>query len=65
MVNGLLESGHRLKKICHCCVCDTASTLKDLNLENVVDNLGLIPGYTFVEISFFMLMFVAIREKVE
>ena len=43
MVNGFLEAGHRLKKICHCCVCDTASTLKDLNLENVVDNLGLIP----------------------
>ena len=36
-----------------------------LNLENVVDNLGLIPGYTFVEISFFSLIFVAIREKVE
>ena len=39
--------------------------LSILNLENVVDNLGLIPGYTFVEISFFSLMFVGIREKVE
>ena len=39
--------------------------LSILNLENVVDNFGLIPGYTFDEIYFFRLMFVAIREKVE
>jgi hypothetical protein len=32
--------------------------LSILNLENVVENLGLIPGYTFVEMTFFRLMFV-------